>query len=134
MTKRIPISYIKTLIRYLEDRRLLGKISSAQQFYDDPKPYIFVSTLNHPKKLTDGVFYKSSSSGLSFMSKYEAIFKCLVESYERLGQVCFRYIELINDTPNSLRGDCLDIVRYFGVPQNKKIYLNNLPLSCLGCH
>lgn len=69
----------------LQKENIVSSINEVRLFYDEPRMFQYGCFLNHIPKYTDGFFLNNnlSSSGVSFFSREEALFKCLAEAIER---------------------------------------------------
>lgn len=116
-------SYLKTillLVKELESKDLLQDILKMQNYPDEPQMHIYSATLKSIEKLTDGFNHAVDAGGFSFRSKEFALLKCLVETAERLCNVCYRKKDLLYSSFNNIQENALDVTLYLNDDEIKK--------------
>ncbi len=80
-----PASFSFGTLTALLDKKigLFRKFNPVFQYYDEPKPWQFVASINSDYLKQEGENFKAVTSGISFYSKNLAILKCLAEAAER---------------------------------------------------
>lgn len=85
-------SKIKQLLHVMEEKRILAELGRIRQYSDEVHMIHYYAQLRYSKKNSDGNSYKGASavSGISLLSKEQALLKCLMEAVERFSSFSYK--------------------------------------------
>lgn len=85
-------SKIKKLLHVMEEKRILAELGRIRQYSDEVHMIHYYAQLRYSKKNSDGNSYKgaSAASGISLLSREQALLKCLMETVERFSSFSYK--------------------------------------------
>ncbi len=108
--------FIRSFLNMKESVELILSLEKVKSFHDDPNFYYHHAILSYHQKYSDGPPPPHPSiihaGGVSFISTWESLLKCLVESAERFSLFCYRREEMIFSSFTSLNENALDPMFY----------------------
>lgn len=118
-SKRIDYKkIIKLILKELDSKNIIEKINRVNVFYDEPKFFYYIASINYPKKDHNGrqsTSYKIFAGGASLISNFLALLRCLGECVERFSLHCPKNKRIILTNFLSIHENALD----------PSIYINN---------
>ena len=114
------LKLIVTLLNELKSKNLIKSIDKLNYaFYDEPKIYFYSAIINDKQNTFKAKGYEvsaenaiSGGSGISFISRYEALLKCLSECAERFCNLRFNRNDIQISSYSNLHGNILDPTLY----------------------
>lgn len=85
-------SKIEKLLHVMEEKQILAELGRIKQYSDEVRMIHYYAQLRYSKKNSDGNSYKGASavSGISLLSKEQALLKCLMEAVERFSSFSYK--------------------------------------------
>lgn len=116
---------ITDILQKFYEQDLLTNISQVYSFNDDPQVFLYSAEVECNKSITDGDKRKIKGSGFSLDSKEYALFKCLIETVERLGCLLYKDKSFLNGSYINLskKYKLIDLDFFNKSPQVKKTKL-----------